>query len=398
MQLRQLTFLRFVAALGVIVFHYGTHTPTLAWAQPYWRVANTAVSFFFFLSGFILTHVYATRSDTRHLDFYVSRAARILPLYFLALLAAATFQIQQGTLPWGSLALNALVIQAWVPGHSQTINSAGWSLSVEAFFYLAFPLLLPAIARIASSARLLWLALGSWAVNLLVHVVLVDTANADPAVTALDDFSVYHPLTHLATFVGGMCAARFFSLERRACERWAMILIVAAVAGVVAFPLLPDALLRYHHNGLFTPLFLLLVLGLAAARDRAIARVLAWRPLEFLGEISYGLYILQIPVAWLFFAVLARSGLSVTDDQKFWLLCVVLIASASLCQLTVEAPLRSFINRQYHRLCAAPPARGVVATDLGAPSAARVLLAAQPSLSLQRRPGSRLPATVRRSS
>jgi peptidoglycan/LPS O-acetylase OafA/YrhL len=386
MQLRQLTFLRFIAALGVVVFHYGTHTPSLAWAQPYWRFANSAVSFFFFLSGFILTHVYATRRETRRLDFYVSRAARILPLYFLALLAATTFHLEQGTLRWDSLALNALVIQAWVPGHSQTINSAGWSLSVEAFFYLTFPLLLTTIVRIESSARLLMLSLCSWALNLLVHVILVDAATADPALTPLDDFSVYHPLTHLATFIGGVCGARLFSLERRVCDRWAPILIVTALSGVVALPLLPDTVLRYHHNGLFTPLFLPLVIGLAAAQGRAIARVLSWRPFEFLGEISYGLYILQIPVGWLFFALLGSSGLSVTDDQKFWLLSAVLIASASVCQVAVEAPLRSFINRQYRRS---------IQNELGAPSAARVVLAAPQTAPLH---PPALPATVRRSS
>jgi peptidoglycan/LPS O-acetylase OafA/YrhL len=354
MQLRQLTFLRFIAALGVVVFHYGIHAPALAWGLPFWRLANTAVSFFFFLSGFILTHVYASRPITRRVDFYVARAARILPVYVLALLAAAIFHARRGALDWDSFALNALVIQAWVPGYSQTINSPGWSLSVEVFFYLAFPLLLPAIARMKSGTRLLLLSLGSWTLNLLLHVLLVHAAEADRAFTPLDDFSVYHPLPHLATFVAGMCAARLFTLRQPTCQRWAMPMVVGSVLGLAALAFLPGAVLRYHHNGLFVPLFSLLVVGLAAGGKTALGRLLAWRPLEFLGEISYGVYILQEPAAWFFFAVVAASGAAITPDQQFWLLCLWLITGSALCHLLVEVPMRSLINRGYRALRPAP--------------------------------------------
>jgi len=356
MQLRQLTFLRFIAALGVVVFHYGIHAPTLAWGLPFWRLANTAVSFFFFLSGFILTHVYASRPIARRVDFYVARAARILPVYALALLAAAIFHVRRGALDWDSFALNALFIQAWVPGYSQTINAPGWSLSVEVFFYLVFPLLLPAIARMKSSSRLLLLLMGSWAVNMLLHLLLLDAAEADRAFTPLDDFSVYHPIPHLATFVAGMCAARLFALRQPACVRWAMPMVAGAVAGLAALAFLPDAALRYHHNGLFVPLFSLLVVGLAAAGKSTVGRVLAWRPLEFLGEISYGLYILQEPAAWFFFAVLESSGAVVTPDQRFWLLCAWLITCSALCHLIVEVPMRSLLTRGYQLLRPAPVA------------------------------------------
>jgi peptidoglycan/LPS O-acetylase OafA/YrhL len=288
------------------------------------------------------------------------------------------------------LALNALFIQAWLPGYSQTINSAGWSLSVEVFFYITFPLLLPIVARIRSSTGLLAILLGSWSVNLLVHIVLVDVAHSDHRITPLDDFSVYHPITHLATFVAGMCAARLFTLRMAACERWAMPMFAAALAGLAALPLIPDAAVRYHHNGLFVPLFSLLVLGLAAGRSRGIVRVLAWRPLEFLGEISYGLYILQLPIAWFYFALLAASGVHVSDDAKFGLLCFVLIASAAFCHFAVEAPLRTYINRHYRRV-RVPTLAGRTRT-----SAAQVVVAPQGAASLEAAPAARLRATLRR--
>lgn len=355
MQLRQLTFLRFIAALAIVVFHYGKHAPSLAWGAAYWRFANTAVSFFFFLSGFILTHVYASRGVSRRLDFYVARAARILPLYVLALLAAAIFHAQRGTLDWDEFALDALCIQAWVPGYSQAINAPGWSLSVEVFFYLAFPFLLPVIARAESSARLLAFLIGSWLANTVVHCALMDVAQARPGFTAFDDFVVYHPIAHLATFVGGMCAARLLALRRSWCEAWAMPMLGTSLGGLATLAVLPEAVLDYHHNGLFVPLFLLLVLGLAAARQHSIiVRVLSWRPLELLGEISYGLYILQEPAAWFFFAVVAASGVSIPLDAHFWLLCIWLVGCAAASHLAVEVPMRSFVQRLYQLVWPAP--------------------------------------------
>ena len=355
MQLRQLTFLRFIAALAIVVFHYGKHVPSLAFGAPYFRFANSAVSFFFFLSGFILTHVYASRGVSRPLDFYVARAARILPLYVLALLAAAIFQAQRGTLDGDAFALDLFCLQAWVPGYSQAINSPGWSLSVEVFFYLVFPFLLPLIARMQSSARLLALLGGSWLVNSVIHFLLMDVAKAEPGFSRFDDFVVYHPLPHLATFVQGICAARLLALGRSWCQAWAMPMLLCSLAGLATLALLPDAVLDYHHNGLFVPLFLLLVLGLAGARQNSvIVRLLSWRPLELLGEISYGLYILQEPAAWFFFAVVAASGVSIAPDPHFWILCGWLVACAVACHFAVEVPMRAFVQRLYQLARPAP--------------------------------------------
>lgn len=342
------------------------HTPSLAWGLPYWKVANGAVSFFFFLSGFILTHVYSRRPITRRADFYAARAARVLPLYVLALLAAAIFQLRQGRLDGDAFVLDALLIQAWVPGYSQAINSPGWSLSVEMFFYTCFPFVLPLLVRVRSSGRLLLGMLLAWLANTALHVVLFEVSNPDGVLTALDDFSMYHPLTHFATFAVGMASARWLELTRPRFERWSMPAIAVGVAGIVALPLIPPSVLRYHHNGLLVPFFFCLVLGLAAAQRTRLARVLSWRPLEFLGEMSYGLYILQEPAAWLFFALLAASGFDVTADQRFWLLGAWLLAAAAAGHLAVETPMRAVLNRCYlllmpGRLAAAPAERRALA-------------------------------------
>jgi len=89
-----LTSLRFFAALVVVLNHYDARQALLPFAI--FDRGYEAVTFFFVLSGFILTYVHCTGPDLRQLNissrvFMVARAARILPAYYLALGLAAPF-------------------------------------------------------------------------------------------------------------------------------------------------------------------------------------------------------------------------------------------------------------------------------------------------------------------
>src|SRR5512138_2720985 len=179
MGLRQLTFLRFLAAFGVVVYHFGRGAPSLSWASSIWNVANSAVAFFFFLSGFILTSVYAPRGRVSLGEFFVARAARILPLYLVALAGATVFAASSGELRLDELALSLTLLQSWIPGYSQVLNTPGWSLSVEVFFYILFPFVLPFLLAVRSAAKLALLFAVLWLGNALLHIVLFEQVSAD---------------------------------------------------------------------------------------------------------------------------------------------------------------------------------------------------------------------------
>ena len=136
-----------------------------------------AVSFFFVLSGFVLTYSYSG-SDGRmrgtRSAFYLARFARIYPAYLLAAIAAIPLfflALRQVHTLAGTLmrvaaggTLVAALVQSWLPRTANYLNSPAWSLSVEAFFYLLFPLILPLITglskpRIASFLVLSWILL-----------------------------------------------------------------------------------------------------------------------------------------------------------------------------------------------------------------------------------------------
>ena len=134
-----------MAAMAVVLFHVPfTLTRTVGWTVL--PDGPLGVSFFFILSGFILSHVYGgTRFGVA--NFYRKRLARIYPLHVLTLLAWIVLFFGQ----WGnslpdrvnSGIANVLLLHAFFSGPLFNLgyNAVSWSISVEAFFYLLFPIL-----------------------------------------------------------------------------------------------------------------------------------------------------------------------------------------------------------------------------------------------------------------
>jgi peptidoglycan/LPS O-acetylase OafA/YrhL len=343
-EIRALTFLRFVAALGAVLFHVGPHIPSLAWGDALVRHANTGVSFFFVLSGFILAAVYNGRSF-RPDAFFVARAARILPLYWLALTVPAGLAALRGSLDPTDLVLSALLLQAWWPPAALTLNLPGWSLSVEAFFYLCFPLLLKRLEDLTTRALFVTL-LVSWAGNLLLHVALLQTAERT-ASSHLESFAYYHPLVHLPTFVAGMSSGLIFARHRERIALHAPALVAGSVLAIVALLVVPNPIVRYHHNGLFAPLFVALIWGVGSRPASALARGLAARPLVLLGEASYAIYLLHYPVHKVY-EIVVGDALEPNLHYSVWFAGVV--GLALLAHLFVETPLRARIRLGYTAL------------------------------------------------
>ena len=150
-----LTSLRFLAAGMIFVFHLREYAPS-AWAVAIGPATYHGVSFFFVLSGFVLTHVYGGREVSVG-RFWLARFARIAPLHLatlLLLVAVIPLPYAVGQrLAFGeatlALALKTAMLDAWVPIRAiqQSWNNVSWSISAEMAFYAAFPFLLAAMLR-----------------------------------------------------------------------------------------------------------------------------------------------------------------------------------------------------------------------------------------------------------
>src|SRR6187431_2133619 len=192
-ELLALTSVRAFAALEVVLLHTlfelgGNEARAIpaTIAQLLTR-GDFAVSFFFVLSGFILAYTYCDDKNelkTTPWTFWRARFARIYPLYFLGFLmdgprviplfvgSAASLAGAVAKIGVAGLAYLTL-LQAWHPRVTYTWNTPGWTLSVEAFFYAVFPLLL----RVTKGWKLrnfCWVTVASWTLPILAHAILFE--------------------------------------------------------------------------------------------------------------------------------------------------------------------------------------------------------------------------------
>jgi peptidoglycan/LPS O-acetylase OafA/YrhL len=109
---------------------------------------RTGVSFFFVLSGFVLVWSAPARDSAR--GFWRRRAARIYPVHLVTGLIGMLLAVR--VLPWlrphspAAAVGDLLLVSSWFPSWDP-MRTVSWSLACEAFFYLAFPVLVAGLRR-----------------------------------------------------------------------------------------------------------------------------------------------------------------------------------------------------------------------------------------------------------
>jgi peptidoglycan/LPS O-acetylase OafA/YrhL len=352
-RLAALTGLRFVAALGILVFHRGG--PLLAgapeWAERIRAGGHVWVGLFYVLSGFVLARAHpGPLAPAERRAFFAARLARLYPAYLLAFVLAAPFALERwdagGPLAGAKAAAVAaaalLLVQAWLPPVARLWNAPGWSTSVVLAFYAAFPFVIAPLSRL--SRRGLWLALGAaWALSLAFPLgwlwlqpdgpVADLTWNEPPWLAALK----FHPVARAGEFLAGVALGllhrRGLALSRGAAV--AAPLALAAIAAALAPGAAPYVLL---HNGLLVPAFAIAILALASGAG-PLARALGSRPARALGEASFALYALQEPL-WLWARRLAGDAHGPASAAFAAAFMIAAIGVAVAVSRTLEAPAR----------------------------------------------------------
>jgi len=395
-----LTSLRILAAIHVVLFHCAYHivrlnmhhlmgvtlhsTPVVHWAMVILANATInilaaggwSVSFFFVLSGFILFYNYGEdrKEPFSASRFWLARFARIYPVYILGMAVIFPF-LYRGRLDdpavvghsfAGAGVLSGTLLQSWFWRYATFWNAPGWSMSAEAFFYALFPLLLFPLRKITSSTKLLGVMLLCWIISIakgpilwafLRHAWVAAGAPDDPSsIIAITD---YNPLARLPEFVAGMALGRLFILRKRPALQGAKLALVGVITGFLGLciaALGSDCPSFLAAAGGLTPIFALVIWTLTD-EDSLPARILAWSPLVFLGEASYSVYILHVPlVHWFGYAVRRIWGFPDMPDMPdipssgFLLLyIVIMLAICSLVYRYLELPARDFIRRGFRR-------------------------------------------------
>ena len=348
MKLPQLTFTRFIAAAFVLIYHYGqqAYPFNLPIVTDIVQVGNIGVSYFFVLSGFILviSQIREEQLPGRVSAgvFWIHRFARVYPMYLFAFVFHLFLVVSDPTPTESLTAFKVLscitLLQAWFPSMVMKLNSPGWSLSAEAFFYALFPIVYFVFKNIPRRGAIV-VGVVLWGLLTLVCERLMHVGfNAYFIYTA--------PILHLGPFLLGMGTAFFFIESPELVLRWRIHLGLASFGGtalalwliVTHHPLVPLA-----HNGLFAPLFALLILALSGSTGR-ISRLFASPWGQYLGDISYSLYIMQVPV-WILVSAILRHGVTLDRGIQFYVYLPVIILVSAAGFRWVEVPWRRRIRQ-----------------------------------------------------
>ncbi|MEU7637132.1 acyltransferase [Streptomyces sp. NPDC039016] len=302
--LGSLTGIRFLALLPVFLTHAAFEgvfsDAKLSWGflDGMGSIGYTSVSFFFVLSGFVITWSFRPTDTAR--KFWRRRLFRVFPNHLVAYVLTVVLMLAAGSaFDASGMVAQLFLLQAWVPDplFIDTGNTVTWSLGADVAFYALFPLLLAAVRKIRPSR--LWY----WAGALVLVVIALPTL----ALTVLPDspamsvggvsrsqywFTYFFPLSRAVECVIGMVFARIVL-----SGRWIRLPVTAAAALVVVGYVTAQQLpFLYRLSAVPVVPLALLTASLAVADAEGRGTFLGGRRMVWLGELSFAFYLVHQPI------------------------------------------------------------------------------------------------------
>lgn len=346
---------RALAVLLVFASHVWLGVPELmkyGWYKVFPRGGFLGVNVFFVLSGFLITYrLWTIRTGSRRSglrSYFAGRFMRIMPLAVLFLIAHVLYVVLIGYPPDYGLSEEITGIVSTIFQYSNYAildntsvlkdNVAIWSLSIEGQFYIVAPLLVIPLAVAIRKTR--------WAGLVPVAILVPLILNAGRVYDTRGWFDVYiRSDTRISSLVIGVLGAFIWLTFRNVLPRVLgsmSVLAVVAACIIVAKGRADGPFIWKGGMALFDLACLVVILSLAFACC-PLVRVLELRPLKWLGEISYGLYLWQLPVVWM----VNRHGLSLDWRFRLVLIPVVVVAMSAATYKYFERPLmRSGVARK----------------------------------------------------
>ncbi|MBJ8345433.1 acyltransferase [Antrihabitans sp. YC2-6] len=334
--------LRAFAAVSVVIFHFGGKE---------WEFLSgwIGVQLFFVLSGFLITTL-ALREESRFgrislRNFYVRRVFRIMPVYFVLLGLTVFVWVVRGKF-FGTPLQAAFpdYLLFWNEFVANNPFGHSWSLGIEQKFYFVWPLL--AFGLLAAGGRAGGRRIAATAGTMVLALALIP-----PTLGSQQTAWSYHYFSILCgcLLALGMHSRRGFAVVAPLTRPYVAIAVAIAFVGV-HLAVRPGArLLGQHAPGdlpgfvLVCPLYAIAVALFlpAVITPGPVQRVLSARPLVFVGERSYSLYLVQALAG---FAVVSVYP-SVDGTWKALAVIVIGLTAADVLYRCIELPLIKFGQR-----------------------------------------------------
>jgi len=343
-----LNLFRFSAIIIIVFIHYGGES------FKNYISGGPLVTFFYILSGYgmFLGNKKHDRLDLR--QYFIRRATRILPFYYLALLMMVLMLLITGRFSFTGFFLSLLCIQSWFPNYQFSINPPAWFVANVIFFYCVFPAIHSFIKKKKpDTTRLLFSGLFLWLFTLIIHNVTIANFSV-----AYSDYIEIFPLFHLSSFYLGVCGA-YFIAESKIRKKYSDIndampysLFLFAFCSLVHL-IHPEVLTDIIgikmpvESNWYAPVSLFLIIHLSTARNH-LTKILSLRFFGLLAIISYPVYIFQAPLHGIYVHFIGRLlDIHPGADTAVFLVFAMLIA---FVLNKIEATAFKRIYKRIHKI------------------------------------------------
>jgi peptidoglycan/LPS O-acetylase OafA/YrhL len=353
--IKPLTSLRFIFALMVFLAHsqpvFKDYPVLLGILNPIISEGFIGVSFFFILSGFVLTKSYKDRILEKAIpfdDFLVARMSRIYPLHILSLILILPFYLPAFTksdisLWFIKLMAHLFLVQSFIPrgGVFYFFNGPSWSLSDEFFFYGCFPLL---IFFLVKCRRFVYLFPFIYLL-IPLGIYLTNPKNQEA-------LFYINPIARLFDFSIGILIYFLFEKRTRLSLKGYLFpflksLVEILVLGIafLFFMVHYKIPLGYRYS-CFYWIPMVLIIYVFALNSGIISRFLSQELWVKLGEMSFSFYIWH-GVVLEYFLIQPKSPLLDNPFALFLFLLGISVFIGFLSFHYVEKPLGDFIKSQF---------------------------------------------------
>ena len=353
--------LRALAVLAVIIYHVDVN---------YLPGGFLGVDLFFVLSGYLISSLiikeYRKTGSLNLYNFYIRRARRLLPaVYFMITIGLVVMVLFNEVLLRKSHldAIFGYIYSSnwWYIFHKlDYFDSFGaqspfkhlWSLAIEEQFYMIFPLLFLLINRKKKSKdgtyklnkNFLYVVLGLILVSLIAHILLFDINNISRIYFGTD--------TRAFSLLVGVVGAILYPMEKLHAKVTPQQNIMYSVISLVSIATLITVMIYtseyntwlYRGGFLLVAIIGLIVIISSGKQHTLMSRLLSFKPVVFIGKISYSLYLWHFPIL-----VLTTPVSEIGNPNIIFVILRIILtfALATASYVFVETPIRKLGFKNY---------------------------------------------------
>jgi len=331
--LTSLTSLRFFAALGVFLSHLAFLKES-EYSYLFVDKGYIGVTFFFILSGFILSYSYSNVKNITLKSFYIARFARIYPLHFITLIISLPFVIYGG---WKSILAtlpNIFLMQSFIPIKRVYFGANGpsWSISTEMFFYVLFPF----IIRLKTNPLVLLSIL-----LIIFQLVIYYLGLPEKYTHAIIYIS---PFSRVLDFILGVLLYKL-TYDKEKCnpnlyQPLSIVIFILFVCASVEYDI-PQV---FMYDLFFVLPFLLIIYAFSNNKG-FISKGLFFKPIVILGEASFAFYLIhQLVIRYL--NVIDGKFIPIDVLSRASLALLISLISSVILFYLFEKPMNKHIKKK----------------------------------------------------